>query len=602
MMNQQASMFSPRNDHASLDTGIEEEENQFINSDVFAELTLEDVKHTAGSGEAVAFRQVSGDHRNPAFFIRNPSLIYGLTQSGGAAFFQRACEIVGYEWPPRLLPLFLRKTVAAFPIVDSRRLQAYLTDQTQTTFAPYALFSAILAHMTTYISEIRPHHKQLWVQVLLAMEDEFRLPRIQTVQLALLILTSRPAINSGQNTILTARAIGTAQLIGLHIDPTDWKLPRWERNLRKRVMWGLIIHDKWRALIFGRPSNLHNSNFSVTVPTMSDMDPDTHSTREEQDSMLAFCGMCRLTLILDDLLMDFYSVQASANPQRGPSRLRLLEGISEDLDRFSQSLPESFRIDRSKATPATGVRRYIPFYPAAAYFDPHASLGSLQISQLGLSLSIVRLTLAVLQDTPTANKGQALQMAFEACVPVVEFLEMITDVDAGMFWIPYAPYHVINCASLILRVMILAKHQESPLRISSGNLLARMISTLTAAHHGYSWDVASLALDRIAIIIASVEGELPEVSPLRSAFSQHIHQSAPVSARNTKVKTENPPGHAHATESLPRQTTPNDHIPILSDSLWWMHNDITNFPENFDWTLDGFAQFAGHDAAAPNLF
>jgi hypothetical protein len=115
--------------------------------------------------------------------------------------------------------------------------------------------------MTTYISEIRPHHKQLWVQVLLAMEDEFRLPRIQTVQLALLILTctyrfvgfksfvniserpARPAINSGQNTILTARAIGTAQLIGLHIDPTDWKLPRWERNLRKRVMWGLIIHE-----------------------------------------------------------------------------------------------------------------------------------------------------------------------------------------------------------------------------------------------------------------------------------------------------------------------------------------------------------------------
>lgn len=92
------------------------------------------------------------------------------------------------------------------------------------------------------------------------MEDEFRLPRIQTVQLALLILTctssgicvslladdsrvARPAINSGQNTILTTRAIGAAQLIGLHIDPTDWKLPRWERNLRKRIMWGLIIHE-----------------------------------------------------------------------------------------------------------------------------------------------------------------------------------------------------------------------------------------------------------------------------------------------------------------------------------------------------------------------
>jgi hypothetical protein len=95
-----------------------------------------------------------------------------------------------------------------------------------------------------------------------------------------------------------------------------------------------------------------------------------------------------------------------------------------------------------------------------------------------------------------------------------------------------APYHIISCASLILRIMMLAKRQQdSTLRVACGNLLARMISTLTAAHHGYSWDVASLALDRIAIIIASVEGELPEVSPLRTTFSQHIQQSAPLRAR-----------------------------------------------------------------------
>lgn len=200
-------MYSQPDDIASLDAGVKEEENQYLNPEAFAELTLEDVKDTADSGEAVAYRQVSSDHTKPTFFIKNPTLIYGLTQAGGAPFFQRACELIGYEWPPRLLPLyvlgkyfqaisahgsmcrFLQKTVAAFPIVDSRRLQAYLTDQSQTPSAPYALFSAILAHMTTYISEIRPHHKQLWVQVLLAMEDEFRLPRIQTVQLALLILT-----------------------------------------------------------------------------------------------------------------------------------------------------------------------------------------------------------------------------------------------------------------------------------------------------------------------------------------------------------------------------------------------------------------------------
>ncbi|GHJ89746.1 hypothetical protein NliqN6_6148 [Naganishia liquefaciens] len=576
--------YVPTLEYESLNSAMEQEENHYINPQAFTESTLEDVKERGRFDLEAPYRQLSSDSKNPAFFTKNPSLIYGLSQAGGAGFFQKACETIGYEWPPRLLPLFLQKTVAAFPIVDSRRLQAYLTDHNQTPFAPYALFAAILAHMTTYISEIRAHHKQLWVQVLLAMEDEFRLPRLQTVQLALVILTSRPAINSGQNTILTARAIGAAQLIGLHVDPTNWKLPRWERNLRKRVMWGLIIHDKWRALIFGRPSNLHSSSFSVSLPTLDDMDPDTDPSPEVQDSMRAFCGLCRLTLILDDLLVEFHSVKAITNPHRNQTRLRLLEGIGEDLGLFSRSLPESFRIDRSKPTPASGVR-------------------SLQLSQLGLGQSVVRLMLTTIQDMPSASIVLMLQTAFESCVPLVEFLEMISDADAGMFWVPYAPYHIINCASLILRIMILAKRQESPLRVDCGNLLARMISTLSAAHHGYSWDVASLALDRIAILIASVEMELPEVTPLRTTFSQHHPPSAPLRTQPTHhaqaAHTSHPP-----PRDAPRHGLSSDNnMPIMGDSLWWMHNDITNFPENFDWTLDGFAQFAANDAAnGPSIF
>lgn len=90
---------------SSLDFGLQQEENHYINLQAFADLTLDDVKESGRYDPEVPYRQVSSNHKNPTFFIRNPSLIYGLTQAGGAAFFQRACEIVGYEWPPRLLPL-----------------------------------------------------------------------------------------------------------------------------------------------------------------------------------------------------------------------------------------------------------------------------------------------------------------------------------------------------------------------------------------------------------------------------------------------------------------------------------------------------------------
>jgi hypothetical protein len=100
-------MYTQHDEIASLDAGVNSEENQYLNPEAFAELTLEDVKDTADSGEAVAYRQVSSDHTKPTFFIKNPTLIYGLTQAGGAPFFQRACELIGYEWPPRLLPLYV---------------------------------------------------------------------------------------------------------------------------------------------------------------------------------------------------------------------------------------------------------------------------------------------------------------------------------------------------------------------------------------------------------------------------------------------------------------------------------------------------------------
>lgn len=48
-------------------------------------------------------------------------------------------------------------------------------------------------------------HKHLWRQVILPLEDEFRKPSFQTIQTAIVILTSRPAINVAQNHIAMGR-------------------------------------------------------------------------------------------------------------------------------------------------------------------------------------------------------------------------------------------------------------------------------------------------------------------------------------------------------------------------------------------------------------
>lgn len=52
-------------------------------------------------------------------------------------------------------------------------------------------------------------HKHLWRQVVLPLEDEFRKPTFQTIQTAIIILSSRPAINVAQNHIAMGRVRAT---------------------------------------------------------------------------------------------------------------------------------------------------------------------------------------------------------------------------------------------------------------------------------------------------------------------------------------------------------------------------------------------------------
>jgi len=165
-------------------------------------------------------------------------------------------------------------TLPALPFVSAKRLDLACRAENGGPPVPYALLAGIVAHSTVYIPEIVPLHKSLWSQALLALEDEYRQPRLRVIQLALLILTSRPNENHGQNEIALARvrhmakhrlilqAVGAAHLLGLHIDPTHWNLPRWERSVRKRMWWTLVIHDKWRALLHGRPSKWVSSRFA----------------------------------------------------------------------------------------------------------------------------------------------------------------------------------------------------------------------------------------------------------------------------------------------------------------------------------------------------
>jgi len=64
--------------------------------------------------------------------------------------------------------------------------------------------------------------------------------------------------------VLCSQVISLAEELGLGLDCTDWKLPKWERGLRKRLAWAVYVEDKWLSLKNSRPSHIHSMNWIVT--------------------------------------------------------------------------------------------------------------------------------------------------------------------------------------------------------------------------------------------------------------------------------------------------------------------------------------------------
>jgi hypothetical protein len=93
-------------------------------------------------------------------------------------------------------------------------------------------------------------------------------------------------------------------VLGLHLDPSNWSLPNWERSLRRRLFWTALYHDKFRALLLGRPSALQEDNYSTPLPTVEDArwleeGQPAVLTDEHQTSLEAFVANCRLVPIVD---------------------------------------------------------------------------------------------------------------------------------------------------------------------------------------------------------------------------------------------------------------------------------------------------------------
>lgn len=272
----------------------------------------------------------------------------------------------------KLLSLYFRIVHPSFPILHKRVfLEKYA--RTHREFSPPLLAAVyILAlHWWSYDRELAPLPKPdvaaLDKLATKTMADVINRPKLSTVQAGLLLLQRNEEMK-GSAWAFTAQLVAVGQELGLHLDCSDWKIPRWEKGLRKRLAWGLFMQDKWGALVHGRPSHVSKANWAVRPVEAEDF-PDSwpsqdgvkqekpddaeDGSQEAEKGRMLFEQMIQLSGLMADVLETFFTVEAQMGFAARGGIQKVLERakpIQIRLKEWFVKLPDCLRLDSTTTT------------------------------------------------------------------------------------------------------------------------------------------------------------------------------------------------------------------------------------------------------------
>ena len=160
---------------------------------------------------------------------------------------------------------------------------------------------------------------------------------------------SSGSINNGDadysEWILCSQIVSLAEELGLGLDCNDWKLPKWERGLRKRLAWAVYLEDKWLSLKLARPSHINESNWMV-LPLYDQDFPEKHGdgdlkegSSDIDNGKKIFINLIELSKILSDILNQFYSMKAMKEITEIDQVLKLAKPLQLRLRDWFRSLP-----------------------------------------------------------------------------------------------------------------------------------------------------------------------------------------------------------------------------------------------------------------------
>ncbi|KAL4873029.1 hypothetical protein BDV12DRAFT_182653 [Aspergillus spectabilis] len=253
-----------------------------------------------------------------------------------------------------------------------------------------------------------------------AMNDDMKRAKLSTLQAGLLLLQ---------------RLLALGQTLGVHVDCSDWTVPGWEKSLRRRLAWALYMHDKWGAIVHGRPSlipvQIDSSEFSdwdVSPCTWEDFPEATDNENEDMEGIVdaglgraAFIQLIELTKIFSEIVATFCSVSATKKggllSRIGTTgTMGLAKPLVMKLREWHSSLPDNLQI-------------------GTTYSHRLSTNGPLHLSHMAAELTIHRALLRTLSaDTPPALRSTIRTAARARLASAMKLIESLQPEHTQSFW------------------------------------------------------------------------------------------------------------------------------------------------------------------------
>lgn len=199
------------------------------------------------------------------------------------------------------------------------------------------------------------------------MLDILKRPKLSAVQGGLLLLQCKRIIRDsgtfeellswtfsdcGYNDwVLCSQVIALAEELGLGLDCDHWKLPKWERGLRKRLSWAVFIEHQWLALKNARPTHIDSNNWEVLQLVEEDF-PEKHGDGDLKEGSADinngkknFTNLILLSQILSEIVTSLYSMRAMREITEIEDVLRIAKPIQLKLRNWYHSLPVELQMN-----------------------------------------------------------------------------------------------------------------------------------------------------------------------------------------------------------------------------------------------------------------